>query len=86
MARIDIGRICGKDGQTAEFVFSAYDAYAAKDALKARGYAFIGGGNNYWTRHIPATEGALKAEIEFGKTLGQVNFNGRPVPCFGENR
>lgn len=80
MARIEIGRLLGKDGKTAEFVFDAREAYEVRDVLKARGYVFIGGGNNYWTRHIHADEAALKAEIEFAKTLGQVTFNGRPVP------
>jgi hypothetical protein len=80
MARIEIGRLLGKDGKTAEFVFDARDAYEARGMLKARGYAFIAGGNNYWTRHIPADEAALKAEIEWAKTIGQVTFNGRLVP------
>lgn len=81
MVRIEIGRLLGKDGKTAEFVFDARDAYEVRCQLKARGYFFIGGaGNNYWTRKVPADETALKAEIEFGKTIGQVTFAGHPVP------
>lgn len=80
MARIEIGRLLGKDGKTSEFVFDARDAYEVRDQLKARGYEFIGGGNSYWTRHIAADQAALKAEIDFGKTLGQVTFGGKDVP------
>lgn len=86
MAKIEIGRITGKDGKTVKFIFTARDAYEAREALKDRGYVFVGKIHSndtvtpHWTREIAADEAALKAEIEFAKTIGQVTFGGRPVP------